>query len=228
MYLTVPPNEVYAVDTATGAELWRYRRDLPPQGGRLLRAGEPRVGGSRGPAFHGDSRFLPHQPRPQDGARAVGSRRCSTTKRATARLWPRLVVKDKVMVGTTGGEYGVRGFIDAYNVEDGKREWRFHTVAGPGEFGRDTWEGDSWKTRRRLDLGHAVVRPRTESYLLGRRQSQGRTGTAICERVTTCSSDSVVGARPRHRRAQMAFPVHAPRCPRLGRHAGHDPGRPRI
>ena len=57
-----------------------------------------------------------------------------------------LVVKDMVMVGTAGGEYGIRGFIDAFDVETGERRWRFYTVPGPGEFGNDTWSGDSWKT----------------------------------------------------------------------------------
>jgi alcohol dehydrogenase (cytochrome c) len=57
-----------------------------------------------------------------------------------------LIVKDMVLAGVTGGEYGIRGFIDAYGIEDGKRRWRFYTVAGPGDFGAETWEGDSWKT----------------------------------------------------------------------------------
>ena len=50
------------------------------------------------------------------------------------------------MVGTSGGEYGIRGVIDAFDVETGERRWRFYTVPGPGEFGNDTWSGDSWKT----------------------------------------------------------------------------------
>jgi len=50
-----------------------------------------------------------------------------------------------VIVGVAGGEYGIRGFIDAYDVQSGKRAWRFYTVAGPGEPGGNTWAGDSWK-----------------------------------------------------------------------------------
>jgi len=57
-----------------------------------------------------------------------------------------LVVKDKVIVGISGGEYGVRGFIDAYDASSGKRVWRFNTVPGPGEPGHETWTGDAWKT----------------------------------------------------------------------------------
>jgi alcohol dehydrogenase (cytochrome c) len=57
-----------------------------------------------------------------------------------------IVVKDKVIVGVAGGEYGIRGFIDAYAADSGKRAWRFYTVPAPGEPGNDTWAGDSWKT----------------------------------------------------------------------------------
>ena len=53
--------------------------------------------------------------------------------------------KDKIIVGTGGGEYGVRGFIDAYDAATGKRVWRFDTVPSPGEFGSETWKDDSWK-----------------------------------------------------------------------------------
>ena len=58
---------------------------------------------------------------------------------------PPLVVKDKVIMGVGGGEYAIRGFVDAYDAASGKRLWRFYTVPGPGEFGHDTWKGDSWQ-----------------------------------------------------------------------------------
>jgi alcohol dehydrogenase (cytochrome c) len=57
-----------------------------------------------------------------------------------------LVVKDKILVGVTGGEYGARGFVDAYVAQSGKLAWRFQTIPGPGEPGNETWSGDSWKT----------------------------------------------------------------------------------
>jgi alcohol dehydrogenase (cytochrome c) len=57
-----------------------------------------------------------------------------------------LAIKDKVIIGIAGGEYGIRGFIDAYDAKSGKQLWRFWTVPGPGEPGHDTWLGDSWKT----------------------------------------------------------------------------------
>ena len=57
-----------------------------------------------------------------------------------------LAVKDKIVVGIAGGEYGVRGFLDAYDAQTGKRAWRFWTIPAPGEPGNETWKGDSWKT----------------------------------------------------------------------------------
>ena len=58
-----------------------------------------------------------------------------------------LVVKDKVIVGVAGGEYGIRGFIAAYDAETGDEAWRFYTIPGPAEPGHETWGGgDAWKT----------------------------------------------------------------------------------
>jgi alcohol dehydrogenase (cytochrome c) len=51
-----------------------------------------------------------------------------------------------VIVGTAGGEYGIRGFLDAYDAKSGERSWRFYTIPGPGEPGHETWAGDSWMT----------------------------------------------------------------------------------
>jgi PQQ-dependent dehydrogenase (methanol/ethanol family) len=59
---------------------------------------------------------------------------------------PPLIVKDKIIVGVAGGEFATRGFIDAYDAATGRRLWRFDTIPGPGEFGHDTWKGDSWRT----------------------------------------------------------------------------------
>ncbi|HKY21251.1 MAG TPA: PQQ-dependent dehydrogenase, methanol/ethanol family [Vicinamibacterales bacterium] len=59
---------------------------------------------------------------------------------------PPLAIKDMVITGMTGGEFATRGFLDAYDAATGKRRWRFYTIPAPGEFGNDTWKGDSWKT----------------------------------------------------------------------------------
>ncbi len=79
------------------------------------------------------------------GAAALGNaggRHDARLQPSRARRW---CVKDKVIVGITGGEFGARGFLDAYDAATGKRLWRWYAVPGPGEFGNDTWLGDSWK-----------------------------------------------------------------------------------
>jgi alcohol dehydrogenase (cytochrome c) len=60
---------------------------------------------------------------------------------------PPLIVKDKIIVGHAGSEYALSGFLDAYDV-NGTRvwRWRFETIPGPGQFGHETWKGESWKT----------------------------------------------------------------------------------
>ncbi len=57
-----------------------------------------------------------------------------------------LAVKDKILVGVGGGEYGIRGFVAAFDPASGKELWRFYTMPGPGERGHETWSGDAWKT----------------------------------------------------------------------------------
>jgi alcohol dehydrogenase (cytochrome c) len=57
-----------------------------------------------------------------------------------------LVVKDKIIVGTGGGDGAIRGFLAAYDAKTGREVWRFYTIPGPGEPGNDTWLGESWKT----------------------------------------------------------------------------------
>jgi alcohol dehydrogenase (cytochrome c) len=57
-----------------------------------------------------------------------------------------LALADRIVVGVAGGEFGVRGFVAAYHVDDGRLLWRFDTVPAPGEPGHDTWAGDSWRT----------------------------------------------------------------------------------
>jgi len=57
-----------------------------------------------------------------------------------------LAVRDKIIIGVSGGEFGVRGFLDAYDAKTGERLWRFYTIPGPGEPGHETWPGDAWKT----------------------------------------------------------------------------------
>jgi alcohol dehydrogenase (cytochrome c) len=57
-----------------------------------------------------------------------------------------LVANDAVIVGIAGGEFGIRGFLAAYDAQTGEQRWRFHTIPGPGETGHETWENDAWET----------------------------------------------------------------------------------
>ena len=63
---------------------------------------------------------------------------------AVAALAP-LVVHQSVVVGISGGDYGIRGFLAAYDVVTGKQQWRFDTIPGPGEFGHESWGNDAWR-----------------------------------------------------------------------------------
>ncbi|MSV28348.1 MAG: PQQ-dependent dehydrogenase, methanol/ethanol family [Bryobacterales bacterium] len=145
MYITTPPNDVAALDAATGVKIWEYRRRIPSK----VQTCCGQV--NRGLAILGDRLFM-----------ATVDAHAVALDRKTGRvLWDvemadfqlgysathaPLVIKDKVLMGVAGGEYGIRGFLDAYDVASGKRAWRFYTVAGPGEAGSESWQGDSWKT----------------------------------------------------------------------------------
>ncbi|HTM49186.1 MAG TPA: PQQ-binding-like beta-propeller repeat protein, partial [Bryobacteraceae bacterium] len=120
MYLTVPPSDVYALDARTGVKLWEYRRRLPPK----VQTCCGQV--NRGLAILGDKLFLA----------AIDAHAVALDRKTGRVLWDTemadyklgysathapLVVKNKVLMGVAGGEFGVRGFLDAYDVETGKR-----------------------------------------------------------------------------------------------------------
>jgi alcohol dehydrogenase (cytochrome c) len=144
LYATAPDNRAFALDARTGRPIWMYQHALPgdirPCCGRV----------NRGVAILGDKVFLG----------TLDAHVIALDAKAGNVVWDvvaadyrtgysftvaPLVVKDLVVIGVSGGEYGVRGFIDAYDVATGKRRWRFYAVPGPGEPGNETWEGDSWK-----------------------------------------------------------------------------------
>ena len=145
LYVTGPQNVAWALDARTGRQIWRYRRELPPN----LTACCGLV--NRGFGVLGDKLFMV----------TLDAHLLALDMKTGAIVWDviiedysigyaatiaPLVVKDKVVVGVAGGEFGIRGFIDAYDAGTGKRAWRFYTIPGPGEPGNDTWAGDSWKT----------------------------------------------------------------------------------
>jgi alcohol dehydrogenase (cytochrome c) len=143
MYTIQSPNDVIALNASTGKTIWTYTHK--PEAAARNCCGRL----TRGLAILGDKLFLA----------ALDARMIAIDAKTGKELWnteaadPKqgyafthapLVVKDKVIAGTAGGEYGVRGFIAAWDVNTGKEVWRFHTVPGPGEPGHETWSGDSW------------------------------------------------------------------------------------
>jgi alcohol dehydrogenase (cytochrome c) len=145
MIITTPYSSIYAVDARTGKELWRY--DYPLQDGLAICCGMV----NRGAAILGDKIFWT----------TLDAHLLALDVKTGTVLWDRvvgdptnaesltvapLVVKDKVIVGISGAEYGIRGYIDAYYAETGEQAWRFYTVPTKDEPGGDTWAGDSWMT----------------------------------------------------------------------------------
>lgn len=145
LYVTETPYVVTALDGRTGRPLWSYRRKETD--GVVGCCGPV----NRGLAVLGDALYLG-----TFDAHLVcldlrtGRERWDVTvadyKTGHSMTVAPLAVKDKIVVGISGGEFGIRGFIDAYDAKTGSRAWRFWTVPGPGEAGNDTWEGESWKT----------------------------------------------------------------------------------
>jgi alcohol dehydrogenase (cytochrome c) len=147
MYTIQNPDDVVALDAATGRVFWIYEyspsEEARPCCGRL----------SRGVAILGDALFLG----------TIDGRVISIDRHTGQEIWnvqvdgarpeagyafthaPQ-IVKDKVIVGTAGGEFGIRGFIVALDAATGEETWRFYTIPGPGEPGHETWpEGtDAW------------------------------------------------------------------------------------
>ena len=145
MYTIQSPNDVIALDAATGKTIWTYLHKPAPE------TKNPCCGNlTRGVAILGDKLFLA----------TLDSQMIAINAKTGKELWKTqvadykqqysmtvapLVVKDKVITGVAGGEHGIRGFISAYDVNTGKEVWKFNTVPGPGEAGYETWLGKDGK-----------------------------------------------------------------------------------
>lgn len=144
MYISEPPSNAAALDLRTGRPIWRYQRTLP----RDIRHCCGLV--NRGLAILGDLVFLGTVDAHLLALDAkTGRVRWDVTVADyqtghTITVAP-LAFRDKVAIGIAGGEFGIRGFVDAYDAQTGRRAWRFWTVPGPGQPGNETWGGDSWK-----------------------------------------------------------------------------------
>jgi alcohol dehydrogenase (cytochrome c) len=145
MFVTTPMNQVIAIDSRSGNLLWRYRRPRPEG------ASVPHET-NRGIALYGDKVFYAAGEAVLVALDAKTGKEVWTTSVADNKssyyitLAP-LVAGGTVMVGASGGEFGIRGFVAAFNLDTGKELWRTYTVPAPGEPGSETWpKGDEWKT----------------------------------------------------------------------------------
>jgi alcohol dehydrogenase (cytochrome c) len=146
MFVATPGSQVIAIEAATGTVLWRYRRPLGPT---IIN----RHPTTRGVGLLGEKVFLAASDAVLMALDARTGRTVWSTTVADNRgghymsLAP-LVANGKVLVGTSGGELGIRGFIAAYDPDTGKELWRTYTVPAPGEPGSETWPrgGEQWKT----------------------------------------------------------------------------------
>ena len=145
MYVTQRPNDVVALDAKTGRAFWIYRYNTPTDQKACC------GGNNRGVAMLGDRLFMGTLDAHLVAidaklGRPLWNIEVADYKSGYSITLAPLVVKDKVIIGVGGGEYGIRGFIAAYDSATGREVWRFNTIPGPGEPGHETWEGDSWKT----------------------------------------------------------------------------------
>jgi alcohol dehydrogenase (cytochrome c) len=140
MYTVQSPNDVVALNAATGAVIWTYLHK-PLEGTHNPCCGNL----TRGVAILGDNIYLGSL----DGfliainaktGKEVWRTTVGDYKNAYSITHAPLAVKDKILVGVAGGEWGIRGYIKAYDAVTGKELWNFNTVPGPGEAGFESWK----------------------------------------------------------------------------------------
>ena len=145
MFVSTPNNQVMALNAVTGDVLWRYRRPRPKDVFVLHDT-------NRGVSLYGDKVFYAAAEAvlvalDARTGKEVWTKTVADNKSAYYITLAPLVAGGKVMVGASGGEFGVRGFVAAFDPDNGKEFWRTYTVPAPGEPGSETWpKGDQWKT----------------------------------------------------------------------------------
>jgi alcohol dehydrogenase (cytochrome c) len=145
MFVPTPNGQLIAYEAKTGNILWRYRK--PRTQGSVVLHDNP-----RGVALFGDKVYFATVEAELVAIDARTGRAAWTTNVGDNKsgyytsLAP-LIANGKIMVGVSGGEVGVRGYVVALDIETGKELWRTYTIPAPGEPGSETWpKGDQWKT----------------------------------------------------------------------------------
>ena len=145
MFVSSPNGQVIAFDAKTGDILWRYRKPRP-QGAVILHDV------SRGVALYGDKVYYAAAEAElvaldAKTGKPVWTSTVADNKSAYYITLAPLIAGGKVMVGASGGETGIRGFIAAFDPDSGKEQWRTYTIPAPDEPGGETWpkKGDEWQ-----------------------------------------------------------------------------------
>src|SRR5579859_5069023 len=145
IYITTN-NATIAADAKTGRQLWKTKVEYPPETPRIVCCGII----NRGLALFGGKIFrttLDAHVIALDSAtgKELWKSKVIDWKDGYSQTLAPLVADGVVITGTSGAEYGIRGFIDGWDPGTGKHLWRTYTIPGPGEPGNDTWPGDTWK-----------------------------------------------------------------------------------
>src|SRR6266446_6807842 len=144
MFITTPQGQVIALDARTGAIRWRYKKDLPED---LLQLHPT----NRGVGLYEDKVYVATVDAhlvalDAKTGKVIWDTAVDDWKKGYYMTLAPLIAKGKVMVGTSGGEFGIRGYVAAFDARTGKEVWKTYTIPGPGEPGNETWAGDTWKT----------------------------------------------------------------------------------
>jgi alcohol dehydrogenase (cytochrome c) len=144
MYVAGSPGDVYALDARTGLQIWKFSRKQDVVNPYRINPYNRGVAVMNGRVFVGTLDDLVIAIDAHSG-RELWERRIANALDGYTITGAPLALKDRVIVGVGCGEYGVRGFLAAFDAATGEIRWRLETIPGPHEAGHESWPGDSWK-----------------------------------------------------------------------------------
>ena len=134
MYLTTSYNHIYAIDAVTGKQFWHYKHKMGPVTTFCCGPNNRGVAISGGKVFMGtlDARLVALDAKTGN---VLWNVEIADPEKGYSETMAPTVVDNKVLIGTNGGEYGIRGFVKAFNADDGKLVWTFYTIPEKGHEG---------------------------------------------------------------------------------------------